>query len=62
MPRQGLACLFVNEWHLIISGSASPAGLPYEGMAPSGPLYFPHKATPPTMPPILGGVTTAPRP
>jgi hypothetical protein len=28
--------------------------LPYEGMAPSGPLYFLHKATPPAMPPILG--------
>jgi hypothetical protein len=37
-----------------LSVSASPVGLPYEGMAPSGPLYFLHKATPPAMPPILG--------
>ena len=42
------------EWHLSLSVPASPLGLPYEGMAPSGPLYFLPKATPPTMPPILG--------
>jgi len=42
----------MNEWQLLKLKRS--AGVAFGGMAPSGPLYFLHKATPPTMPPVLG--------
>jgi hypothetical protein len=44
---------------LIFKRSGIAGGLPYEGMAPSGPFYFLHQATPPTMPPMLGAPSVA---